>query len=149
MKRDPASVLSQLSMQLLKYVHFLLRCSGLNASFIMFFDQYTADEVFKTIKSDEDKYTYVSSTGEALKISKRKSRMEEPKDYCLGLAAEILTEQSASQQSRPAIKIAWKERKVQVNDADAFAQAKTDDRGSFCCAFASILWTDRQKKKKM
>ena len=112
----------------------------------MFFDQHTADEVFKKHKSDENKYKCFSSAGEALKIYKRKSPMEKRKDDCLGRAAEILTEHSASQQSKPAIKIVWKERKVQVDGADTFAQAKTDDRGSFFGAFALILLTDRQKK---
>ena len=116
-----------------------------SSSFIMFFDQYTADEIFKHIKSDEDKYKRCSSTGEALQILKRKTPTEKRRDYCLGRAEEIWTEQAASLHAKPTIKIVWKERKVQVNGVDAFVQAKTDDRGSFCGTFVSFPWTDRQK----
>ena len=81
----------------------------------MFFDQYSADEVFKMFKSDEAKYKCVSSSGEVLKISRRKSPIEKRRDYCLGRAEEILTELVSSQQPPPAVKIAWKDRKVTVN----------------------------------
>ena len=114
-------------------------------SFIMFFDQYSADEVFKKLKSDDGKYKCVSASGEVLKINRRKTPTEKRRDYCLGRAEEIFDEMFSSQKLAPAVKISWKERKVTVDGQDAFIQGKTDDRGSFCGAYSETIWTDRTK----
>ena len=89
-------------------------------SFIMFFDQYSADEVFKKLKSDDGKYKCVSASGEVLKINRRKTPTEKRRDYCLGRAEEIFDEMFSSQKLAPAVKISWKERKVTVDRQDAF-----------------------------
>ena len=97
----------------------------------------------KRLKSDEYRYKCCSSTGEALQILKRKTPTGKMRDYCLGRAVQILTEQVASLYSKATIKIVWRERRVQVKAVGAFVQAKTDDRGSSCGTFVSIHWTDR------
>ena len=116
-----------------------------DTSYVLLFDQFSADSALKKIKEDKGKYTCVSTKGKALKIGKRKTRLEKRRDYGLIRAEEILTEQVISKEPKPVVKIVWADRKVTVGTTDAFKQEKSDERGSFCGSFAAVAFTDRKK----
>ncbi len=117
-----------------------------DTSYVLLFDQFSADSALTKIKNDKSgKYTCVSTTGKALKIGKRKTRLEKRRDYGLIRAEEILTEQVISKEPKPVVKIVWADRKVSVGTTDAFKQEKSDERGSFCGPFADVAFADRKK----
>ena len=116
-----------------------------DTSYVLLFDQFSADSALKKIKEDKGKYTCVSTKGKALKIGKRKTRLEKRRDYGLIRAEEILTEHVIPMKPKPAVKIVWEARKVTVGTTDAFKQEKSDERGSFCGSFAAVAFTDRKK----
>ena len=114
-----------------------------DTSYVLFFDQFSSDSVLAKLHEDKAKYTCVSSTRQALKIGKRKTKLEKHRNYSLFRAAELLKQSVGGETASPEVKIVWQPRKVTVNNVDAFVQARHEERGSFCCAYAHVIFSDR------
>ena len=99
-----------------------------DTSYVVFFDNFSADSVLARIQEDKAKYTCVSSRRMSLKISKRKTKLEKLRNYSLFRAEELLKESVGSETPTPDVNIVWQSRKVTVNDVDAFVQSKDDER---------------------
>ena len=115
-----------------------------NSSFVLFFDQLTAENILKQIEKDSSKYKCVNVKGDSLKICKRKTKLERKRNYGLARAEEILTEQLLKRKLSAEAKIVWDKRAVTVNSAEAFKQNREDEIGSFCGVFPVVVFSDRK-----
>ena len=112
---------------------------------MLFFDQFSSDSVLARIHEGKAKYTCVSSTRQALKIGKRKTKLEKLSNYSSIRAEELLKQSVGGETPTPEEKIVWQSRKVTVNNVDAFVQAREEERGSFCGAYAHVIFSNRKR----
>ena len=72
-----------------------------DTSHVLFFNKFSMDSVSARIQEDKAKYTCVSSRRASLKISKRKTKLENLRNYSLIRAEELLKESVGSETPTP------------------------------------------------
>ena len=73
--------------------------------------------------------------GVQIKVRPAKTKFNSSRDWALKKAEELLQGAASSSQ---VVKLSFSDRKVTVNNEDAFVQSKTDSRGSFCGDFTHL-----------
>ena len=110
---------------------------------MQFFDKFTANKTLKAIETG--KLKCFRADGSELKIKPRKTKFQRVRNYSLTRAMEIIESKVSSRKPKPQVEIDWKlpDRKIKVDNEDAFLQKRDDYRGTFVGKFCDTAFSDR------